>query len=113
MRGFDYRDVGPKVVPVDGTGFYRPYGGRSLAQASASYNIPLVPGIRFAGFYDIGNVWKEAYEFDGNDLASSVGMGIRMDVPGFPVRIDRAYVLEKDDEITNTDKWVIWIGHDY
>jgi outer membrane protein insertion porin family len=113
LRGFDYRDVGPKVVPVDGSGLYRPYGGRSLAQASASYNIPLVPGIRFAGFYDIGNVWKEAYEFDGNDLASSVGMGIRMDVPGFPVRIDRAYVLEKDDEITNTDKWVIWIGHDY
>jgi len=40
-------------------------------------------------------------------------MGIRLDMPGFPIRIDRAWAIEKDDEYTQEDNWVIWIGYDY
>jgi outer membrane protein assembly factor BamA len=118
LRGFEFRDVGPKAVRkgVDSNGNayddHRPIGGRSLAMASVSYTIPLVSRLRFATFYDVGNVWREAYTFEADSLASSVGVGLRLDFPGFPIRIDRAWVLEKDDPITETDTWVFWIGYE-
>jgi len=116
LRGFEYRDVGPKAVPRDappGGSSYRPIGGRSLAMGSAEYAIPIVSHIRLATFYDIGNVWTDPYELDLNDLASSAGVGIRFDIPGFPIRIDRAWVIDFDDEYTDNDPWVFWIGFDY
>lgn len=115
IRGFDYRDVGPKVSlePNASEGSYRSYGGSSLLFGSASYTIPIVTGVRFAVFYDIGNVWRDVYEFRGHNLASSAGTGLRLDVPGFPIRLDRAWALQKDHEITEEDAWAIWIGHDF
>ncbi len=115
IRGFDYRDIGPKVLPEphSSEGLYKAYGGNTLLYGSASYTVPVVPGVRVALFYDIGNVWRDVYEFSGHNLASSVGTGLRLDMPGFPIRLDRAWVLEKDHEITNEDKWAIWIGHDF
>ncbi len=112
LRGFDYRDVGPKAVPVPPDGSHRPYGGRSFALASLEYTVPIVPSVRVAAFYDTGSVWKDAYEFDGGALASSMGVGIRLDLPGFPIRVDHAWVLDKDSPITDTDMWVFWIGYD-
>lgn len=115
LRGFDYRDVGPKVIPADPaqqTGTYRPLGGQTLAMASAEYSIPLVKVLRIAGFYDIGNVWQDAFDADFGELASSVGIGLRVDIPGFPIRVDYAWPLETDDDYTETQNWVIWIGFD-
>ena len=81
--------------------------------ASATYAIPLATAMRFAVFYDIGGVWSDAYDFDADTLASSAGLGIRFDLPGFPIRIDRAWPIDKDSEMTDEDNWVIWIGHEY
>ena len=64
-------------------------------------------------FYDTGNVWRDAYELDTSDLASSAGVGLRLDMPGFPIRIDRGWIIEPDDELTDDDPWVVWIGYDY
>jgi outer membrane protein insertion porin family len=116
LRGFRYRDVGPKVIrPVEGTDTYydRPYGGQSMFMANAEYTIPIIKGVRVGCFYDTGNVWSERFKVDLDDLASSTGLGLRLDVPGFPIRIDRAWVLEMDDDFTDDDQWVIWIGYDY
>ncbi len=118
LRGFEYRDVGPKVarkIPTDNGEIidYRPVGGRSMLMGSLEYTIPLLSMLRIAGFYDVGNVWRDAYDFDFSRLASSVGIGLRIDMPGFPIRIDRAWVISKDDELTNDDPWVFWIGYDF
>ena len=114
LRGFDYREVGPKVIRKldDGTYYARAYGGQSLFMASVEYTIPIVRGVRLAAFYDTGNVWEDTYKVDFGDLASSYGFGIRLDMPGFPIRIDRAFVIDYDDDYTGDDKWVIWIGYD-
>ncbi len=122
LRGFEYREVGPKVVRrIDGTegisedpseNYSRSYGGQSLFMLKVEYIVPIVKGVRFATFYDTGNVWSEAYTLDVGDLASSCGFGVRFDMPGFPIRIDRAWVIDYDDEYTEDDKWVIWIGYD-
>lgn len=118
LRGFRYRDVGPKVTrSIDlGDGVtsteHRPIGGNSRFMATAEYSIPVVKPVRFAVFYDTGNVWSDAYDADFSDLASSAGAGLRFDVPGFPIRIDFAEVIEKDDELSRTESWVLWIGYD-
>jgi outer membrane protein insertion porin family len=112
IRGYDYRDVGPKVVRADDPGVSRHVGGQSLATATAEYSIPIVSALRIATFYDIGNVWRDAYEFELDNLASSAGVGLRLDLPGFPIRIDRAWALEKDSNLTDTDDWSFWIGFD-
>jgi outer membrane protein insertion porin family len=120
LRGFKYRDVGPKVSRTIKTSdnrdivYHKPIGGKSLAMATAEYTIPIVPRMmRFAFFYDTGNVWEDPFYVDPGDLASSVGGGLRFDIPLFPIRIDYARVIKKDDELTNTEPWVLWIGYDF
>ncbi|OGV69890.1 MAG: outer membrane protein assembly factor BamA [Lentisphaerae bacterium RIFOXYA12_FULL_48_11] len=119
LRGFDYRDVGPKAIRKseyesgESSGFYRPLGGRSMAMANFEYTIPVVSNIRIALFFDVGNVWWDSYDFQFNDLAMSTGAGLRLDLPGFPIKIDYGWVVRKDDDLTEKEPWVIWIGPDY
>ncbi len=115
LRGFRFREVGPKAVPLEqspGSWNYRALGGRSLLMASGEYTVPVLGMLRLAGFSDVGNLWTEAFEFDLDDLAISAGMGLRVDIPGFPVRIDYAWIVRRDDPFTETSRWVIWIGYD-
>ncbi|MCL1910064.1 MAG: outer membrane protein assembly factor BamA [Kiritimatiellaeota bacterium] len=125
VRGFRYRNIGPKALyPLDATasdprlgtiyepqrqGFH-PIGGRSAFDASAEYTIPVGNLIRLAAFYDIGNVYNDAFEFDFTRYASSAGGGIRLDIPGFPLRFDYAVGLTKDDDHTRKRAFVFWVG---
>lgn len=117
LRGFEYRDVGPKAVAkadaADGRRVeYHPIGGQTLAMASAEYAIPLFKLLRVAGFFDIGNVWRDSFDVDLGNLASSAGIGLRLDIPGFPIRLDYAWPIEFDDDFTDEQRWVIWIGYE-
>ncbi len=111
VRGFRYRDVGPKVgnsenyeptideetgEEVATTDLDEPIGGKSLAYATAEYNIPLGKSFRFAAFYDAGMVWEREYNLDG-DLNSAWGIGLRFDIPGFPLRLDYAWPIKTDE----------------
>ena len=111
LRGYEYRDVGPKAVRADSDGLiHRPIGGNTSGMAKAEYTVPIISSIRVAGFFDIGNAWLDAFDFDLGNTASSAGVGLRFDMPGFPIRIDRAWVVEEDSPLTDTDEWVFWIG---
>lgn len=108
LRGFDFREVGPK----DENG--EPIGGYTLWYASAEYTIPLAKLIRFATFYDIGMVYEDAYESSWGDYNSDVGIGIRFDVPGFPLRFDYAWPLEADAfNDRNSGRFQFSIGYSY
>lgn len=113
-RGYKYRDIGPKLLPAEENTNkrHRPYGGQTFLSASLEYTIPITSMLRFATFYDIGNVWEDAYDFDFSEYAHSVGFGIRIDVPGFPVRLDFAHSLGEDDDYTRSDTFVFWMGFD-
>lgn len=106
LRGFDYRDVGPK----DDQG--EPVGGLSSWYTIAEYSIPVVEKVRFASYFDIGMVYDEAYEFDFGDYNSDVGIGIRLDFPGFPIRLDYAWPLEADEfNDRDSGRFQFWIGY--
>ena len=108
LRGFKYRDVGPK----DETG--EPIGGLSGWYGTAEYIIPIVEKFRIAGFYDLGMISSESYDFDLGEYNSDVGLGLRIDLPGFPLRLDYAWPLETDEfNDRSNGRFQFTIGYSY
>lgn len=111
LRGFKYRDIGPKAVPDETTGGRaHPIGGNTLGSLTVEYNIPIVKVLRLAAFYDIGNVWDDSFDMDFGELASAWGVGIRFDIPGFPIRLDYATPVKHDDDYSRTERFIFSIG---
>ncbi|MBI2441648.1 MAG: outer membrane protein assembly factor BamA [Lentisphaerae bacterium] len=109
LRGFKYR----YVAPYDQD---QPIGGKSGALASAEYTVPLYKNIlRWAMFYDLGNVWLDAFDFDLLEYNSDAGIGLRLDIPGFPIRLDYAWPLEiSGDDIQRTSaRFNFWLGYGF
>src|SRR5438309_1485423 len=97
LRGFDFRDVGPK--DFDG----EPLGGKSMIRATVEFTGPIVAKARWAIFYDTGLVNSDAWDFsehtqtitrkpgstkppvEFDNLASDIGVGVRLDLPIGPI----------------------------
>jgi outer membrane protein insertion porin family len=82
LRGFEYRDVGPR----DRNG--EPLGGQSMARSTVELTFPIVEKARGALFYDNGFVNVNPWDYNFNDFSADVGFGIRLDLPIGPLRID-------------------------
>lgn len=91
LRGFNFRDVGPK----DENG--EPLGGQTLARFTIEATVPIIPRIRGAIFYDTGFVNAGAYDFGTQHIASDVGVGLRLDLPIGPLKIDYGIPIQKDN----------------
>jgi outer membrane protein insertion porin family len=89
LRGFPFREVGPKQ---DG----EPMGGKSMARATIEWTFPIVEKARGAIFYDTGFVNTSEWSFGFNHMASDVGVGIRLDLPIGPLRLDYGYPVMRD-----------------
>ena len=97
IRGYDFRDVSP--VDINGESL----GGNSLFTGSLELEFPLVnrnaisvkgdilpvdkAWIRGVLFTDFGNVWEESYDWDSDNVNVTVGVGFRIDIPGFGTMI--------------------------
>jgi outer membrane protein insertion porin family len=91
LRGFDYRDVGPKD-PATG----EPVGGRSYGLFSVEYTLDLVSPLRLALFYDAGFVNAGAYDFGTGNINSSYGFGLRLLLGGAPLNLDFGFPITGD-----------------
>jgi outer membrane protein insertion porin family len=96
LRGFEFRDVGP----VDETG--EPVGGGTYWFGSAEYSVPIIERLRFAVFYDVGNVYNDAYSFDlrapqRHTYNDNWGVGIRLNLPIGPIRLDYAFPITAEE----------------
>jgi len=92
LRGFDYRDVGPRD-PVSG----EVLGGKTSWYGTLEASIPVVEKIRFATFYDVGEVSDGPVGSIEGGLNSDWGVGLRLFVLGSaPVRLDYAFPLQTD-----------------
>jgi outer membrane protein insertion porin family len=89
LRGFDYRDVSPRDITGE------PIGGQSLAAFTIEYTMPIIEKARFAVFADGGFVNLKPWDFKTNDYVSDVGIGLRLDLPIGPLRIDYGIPIEK------------------
>ncbi|MDR1788809.1 MAG: outer membrane protein assembly factor BamA [Opitutaceae bacterium] len=81
LRGFEYRDVGPKENG-------EPIGGKTYGMVSFEYSVAIVEQIRFALFYDAGFVNSGAYDFNYRDYCANIGFGFRLFIMGAPLNLD-------------------------
>jgi outer membrane protein insertion porin family len=89
LRGFDFRDVGPK----DHNG--EPLGGQSMARATIEWTFPIVEKARGALFYVTGFVNTNPWDYNFNNVASDIGFGLRLDLPIGPLRVDYGIPLQQ------------------
>lgn len=107
LRGFGYRKVGPKDVNGE------PIGGNTYVNGTVEYTIPIVERVRFAIFFDIGNVYRSAYEFRMNGMKSDAGVGVRLNLPIGPLRLDYGYPIQTDDLTGRGGKIQFSVGYQF
>lgn len=104
LRGFDFRDVGPR----DELG--EPLGGQTSTWASVEYTVPIMPQLRGAVFYDVGLVSADEASFDGS-WNSDAGVGLRVFLPVGPLRLDYAIPLAADEFNDSSGRFQFNIGY--
>jgi len=91
LRGYKYRDVSPRDP-----GYKEPVGGDTFWFGSAEYSLPIIERLRFALFYDIGNVLSDSYDFDFSSYTDNWGVGLRLNLPIGPLRLDYGIPINHD-----------------
>jgi outer membrane protein insertion porin family len=107
LRGFSFRKIGPKDVRGE------PVGGNTFVNATAEYTIPIVERVRLAAFFDIGEVGRDSYAFSLSDLKSDAGLGVRLNLPIGPLRLDYGYPLMTDKSTGTSGKIQFSIGYQF
>jgi outer membrane protein insertion porin family len=96
LRGYEFRSVSPREP-----GFDEPVGGNTFWFGTIEYSIPIFQrektGVRIAFFYDIGNVTEKAYDYNFSDYTDNWGVGLRLELPIGPLRLDYGVPIKHDD----------------
>ena len=88
LRGFEFRDVGPRMENPSYPGASEPVGGNSYGFASIEYSVKVAKPLRLAVFYDWGFVNPSDFSFNPRGYNDNWGVGIRLLVLGNPLRLD-------------------------
>lgn len=93
MRGFEFRDIGPRDAASKEV-----IGGNSMGFLSLEYSVPLFEQVRGAVFYDLGFVNEDSWDISPSDLYSDAGVGLRLNLPFGPLAFDYAVPMQSPDE---------------
>jgi outer membrane protein insertion porin family len=107
LRGFGFRDVGPRDVKGD------PIGGNTSVNGTAEYSFPIVDRVRGAFFFDVGEVEFNSYAFSLSDLHSDAGIGLRLNLPIGPLRLDYGYPIMTDPQSGTVGKFQFSVGYQF
>ncbi len=118
LRGFKFRDVGPK----DDEG--NAIGGNTLARLTVEYTIPIIERVRAAIFYDGGFVDPGSWNFGANKVPSTkgrfsggfnqdIGIGVRLDLPIGPLRLDYGFPIEEDSFSSKSGQFQFSVGYQF
>lgn len=119
LRGYDYRDAGPK----DSRG--EPIGGNMSLFGSVEYSFPIIEKVRGAIFWDVGMIETDLDAEAGTtggirnggpiigdgEVYSNVGIGVRMFLPVGPIRVDLGIPLVKDDFAGTSPRFQFNMGY--
>ncbi len=106
LRGFNFRDVSPRDE------FGEPIGGLSLARLTLEYTFPIINRVRGALFYDLGVISNDSFSVSG-DVASDVGVGLRMDLPIGPIRLDFGVPIQSQAENDSSGRFNFTVGYQF
>jgi outer membrane protein insertion porin family len=109
LRGFKYRYISPREP-----NYNEPIGGDTYWFGSAEYSIPIFErggmGVRFALFYDIGSVGSSPYNFNLSDFSDNWGVGLRLDLPIGPLRLDYGIPIRHDQYSGSSGQFQFGVG---
>ena len=77
-----------QISPVNQAGNI--IGGNSMLETSVELRFPIYDIFSGVLFTDIGNVWKNTFNYDMTKLNYNTGLGFRISTPIGPVRLDMA-----------------------
>ncbi|HWV99071.1 MAG TPA: outer membrane protein assembly factor BamA [Candidatus Acidoferrum sp.] len=113
LRGFRFYSISPRQP-----GFDEPIGGDSYWFGTAEYSIPIIPekqpggmAVRFAVFYDIGNVAARPYSFSLNNFDDNWGIGLRLNLPIGPLRLDYGIPIHHDQFNSGSGQFQFGVGY--
>ena len=117
IRGIAYREVAPMARRVRWDGSYAdsyaPWGGQTLFCMNFEYTVPIVKMFRIAAFSDLGSVGEDTFDLNfGDTFAWTVGLGVRLDIPMFPIRLDFGVPIVKPDE-AEEEVFSFTVGYDF
>ncbi|MFO1487233.1 MAG: outer membrane protein assembly factor BamA [Verrucomicrobiota bacterium] len=114
LRGFQFDDISPREISSGST---EPIGGNTYWFGSIEYSLPIVERLRFAVFYDIGNVMSGAYSYDFSHYSDNWGFGLRLNLPlggasGTPLRLDYGIPISHDAYNNGRGRFQFSVGFD-
>jgi outer membrane protein insertion porin family len=77
-----------QISPVNQAGNI--IGGNSMLETSIELRFPIYDIFSGVLFTDIGNVWRNTFNYDMTQLNYNAGLGFRVSTPIGPVRLDMA-----------------------
>ena len=122
MRGFVFREVGPKDQ------YGNPIGGNTSVYGTAEITFPIIPRLRGAFFWDVGYVNAASWNFSpstttsvganglnttSGGLNADVGIGARIELPIGPIRIDWGYPVKSDDWNNSSGQFNFNVGYTF
>lgn len=107
MRGFAFREVGPKDQ------YGNPIGGNSLVYGTAEITFPIISRLRGAFFTDWGYVNAASYDWGSSNVNADIGFGIRLDLPIGPIRIDYGIPVISDKFNDSPGQFNFNIGYQF
>ena len=114
VRGYQNRDIGPKVQQYLFWGPNFAVGGnlRMLYNLEAKYKI--TKDLRLYGFVDAGGVWRDAGDFSFGDMRYSAGVGLGFNVPMLgPIRVDYGFPLNPDGTQSSSGRLHLATGYKF
>ena len=113
VRGFEFRDLGPRDTEGPNA-TNEVLGGATSLFASLELTFPIVSSVRGAVFYDLGIVNEDSWDFGTGALATDVGVGLRLDLPMGPLAVDYAIPLEvPDDQADNGGQFNFYLNYQF
>jgi translocation and assembly module TamA len=104
IRGYEFQSVGP--LAADGT----PLGGDTLIEASIEIRARFGESFGAVGFLDGGNVFRNGWPDEDEDIRWGVGAGLRYYTAIGPIRADVAFPLNRRDQIDDSYQFYISLG---
>lgn len=91
VRSFGEREMGPRSLSDD------PIGGEAYWNASVEYIRDINDPIKGVVFFDMGQVYPEISNWGFNNPSYAVGLGLRIDLPIGPIRLEYGYNLNRQE----------------
>ena len=89
VRSFRERELGPRSDSKD------PLGGEAYWNSSIEYNYSINEIFSTSIFYDTGQVYRTLSEFSLSNPSHALGVGLKIDLPIGPVRLEYGYNLNR------------------